>query len=107
MPIKANWQERYEAIDPEESFDVHIDTIRWLREQLTPEENARLVPKLKLIEDHARELAYAMLKGTLKYDSDPMDPAYFDNHSRDEWIDGINYQLLKEWAIRESTGETN
>jgi len=97
--VNPDWQKRYRVLGRPEHFDVEITT----REDLqtlgfTSAEYARLMPKLQLVAQFAARLAVAMLKGTVKYDSDDWSVEEWMDFEDDDTVDAINYRLLRTAA---------
>ena len=94
------WFDDYLKFGHPDNFFTFVDMKPDLYKKLNdkdPKIIHRLTWKLNLIEEFAKELAVAMLKGTLKY-VDDVDFATFQAEEYDERIDSTNYMLLKNHA---------
>lgn len=72
---------------------------------LSDAESERLRPKLNLVAAAAERMAYAMVKGTLKYESDDYSVDQWLEMATDDATDVTCYlPLLKEAIIRDRAG---
>ena len=77
----------------------NIDYIKMARigSGLNDKNRLRIKKKLALVEKGALMLARGMIKGTLKYSSDPTDVKdYWMPHLLDDLSDSLNYALLMQ-----------
>lgn len=88
------WEEEFAKF----STDDFRVSIAWRADKVTMEDAARMAPKLLAIQELAARLSLAMLKGTFKYPSDQWTQEQWEAYEEDEYIDRINYHLLKEEA---------
>ena len=96
--INENWEARYDKLINEDCFSVNIFLEFALTDNLTEDEIDRLQIKLYPIEDLAKRLAVAMLKGTLKYPTDNRTVEEWAAFEEDEFFDLVNYRLLLKAA---------
>ena len=98
MQTNKDWEARRDALCKPEHFIVGIIPSESLTYSLTSAEYARLIEKLELVKDFARQLAVGMLKGTIKYPSDDWSVDTWIAMEMDDTVDSINYRLLRAEA---------
>ena len=98
LKTRDGWEERADSLCTPDAFVVSIQPSLFLDSSLTPDEKDRLAKKLSLVASFASEMASGMLKGTLKYPTDGWTHEQFAKEQRAEYIDNVNYELLKEQA---------
>lgn len=96
-------QRRIDNLARPEHFVVTIHESTILVNNLSYEEFARLSKKLPLVVESARRLCAAMVKGTLKYDTEDLSLQEWFNHLRDEAIDQVNYTSLMEESVEKAS----
>lgn len=96
----ADWEYRVEQMCKPEFFKATINVSQSSLNELglSLDEFMRLQYKLRLIEESAVKQALAMLKGTLKYDTDDRTPDEWAAFEEEEDIDRFNYNILKRDA---------
>lgn len=99
------WQRRTEELAKPEFWDIVIipSTEFWVN--LTPEEQARMQPKINLVRDAAKYMLCGMVKGTVKYATDDWTLERWMAHIVGEGADQMNYQLLTFAAFHKEKEE--
>jgi len=91
MVVKENWEDRALQLARAEFFNARVTPSDILEIHMDLDEWVRLNKKMAIVEKSARRLAAAMLKGTLKYDSDTLTQEEWLEHLESELYDSVNY----------------
>ena len=106
--VKKGWEARFAGLTNKEygpAITADFQLSHMLFNLTTIHERRRLKWKLELVKEEALKMALAMLKGTIKYESDDISPEEWDAHAESERIDQNNYLLLKRHAERKIAEE--
>ena len=98
LETNPDWSERLRGLqDIDPLFFVGINMTFDLKRHLTPEEIMRMNEKLPKVQEFAREMAFGMLKGVIKYPTDEHTPEEWRAEARAELADTVNYHILGEY----------
>jgi hypothetical protein len=89
------WQEKLEAFIDRVNVWVELP---W--EELSRRDVDRLTPKIHMVQEAAAKLALAMIKGTLKYDTDDWSVDKWVEFGVDDASDALNYWYLLREALK-------
>lgn len=94
--IRDNWEIRASKLAVPSYILARIDVADALLNHISGDEWVRLNRKMKLVEQQAKLLGAAMIKGTLKYEHDDIEQAEWLEHMKSELLDLVNYTALME-----------
>lgn len=101
----AGWEARYEAIKPKVWVRVDAARILYYLELeglITRAEADRALWKIALIEPFVTQMALNMVKGTIKYPNDDWSIETWSDMGLDDKADSVNYDLLRDNALRQA-----
>ena len=97
-PTVRDWENRYNGIAVVGTIEFAAQIDFCVYDELSPDELERFAAKVNAVARFAERLAWAQLKGTLKYSTDSRTRSEWDEFIADEFTDLVNYQILRETA---------